>query len=332
MVWVLRMSIFRLMRATGLRGLGVALCALCLVACGGEDSSLVQGYIEGEFVYVACPFGGRLETLSVQRGQGVTKGEALFALDDTAERAARDQAQRRVDQAREEWEDAKLGQRPTEIQAIQAQLERAKAALVLAEIELERQNKLLASNVSARRDLDIAREARDGDRQHVTELEATLVTAGLGSRTGQVNAARQNLLAQEAALVGAEWNLAQKSQAAQELALVSDTLYRRGDWVPAGNPVVVLLPPGNVKVRVFVPEQLIGRVQIGSAAQVFVDGVTLPSAARVTFISPRAEFTPPVIYSQKMRAKFVFLVELSVDPATAAKLHPGQAVDVQLSL
>lgn len=320
------------MGARGRRGLGAALCALGLVACGGEDSSLVQGYIEGEFVYVASPFGGRLETLAVERGQSVTKGEELFALDDTAERAARDQAQHRVEQAREEWEDAKLGQRPTEIQAIRAQLERAKAALVLAEIELERQTKLLASNVSARRDLDIAREARDGDRQHVTELEATLATAGLGSRTGQIDAAQQNLLAQESALAVAEWNLAQKRQSAQEAALVSDTLYRVGDWVPVGNPVVVLLPPGNVKVRVFVPQPLLGRVQIGTTAQVFVDGVPSPSEARVTFVSPRAEFTPPVIYSQKMRAKFVFLVELSVDAATAATLHPGQAVDVQLSL
>jgi HlyD family secretion protein len=87
-----------------------------------------------------------------------------------------------------------------------------------------------------------------------------------------------------------------------------------------------------VKVRVFVGQQLIGRIQIGSAAEVWVDGVEKPFPAKVTYISPRAEFTPPVIFSQSMREKFAFLVELSVDPETAKKLHPGQPVDVRLTL
>jgi HlyD family secretion protein len=65
---------------------------------------------------------------------------------------------------------------------------------------------------------------------------------------------------------------------------------------------------------------------------VFIDGVVKPFAARISYISPRAEFTPPVIFSSKMREKFVFMVELSVDPQTAKALHPGQPVDVRLSL
>jgi len=308
------------------------LVALVGASCDKSDPTLVQGYIEGEFVHVASPFGGRLENLAVERGQEIEKGALLFALEETPELAARDEALRRVEQARAELEDAKVGQRPSEIQTLEAQLGEMRAALVLADIELERQQKLLATNVASKRDFDIARAQHDENTQRVAQLEATLVTAKLGSREDQIRAAEQNLLAQEAALKGADWNLSQKKQFSQQSALVSDTLYRPGDWVEAAKPVVVLLPPGNVKVRVFVSQELVGRVQVGSAAEVSVDGVEKPFAAKVTFISPRAEFTPPVIFSQSMREKFAFLVELSVDPETARKLHPGQPVDVRLKL
>ncbi|MEN9468827.1 MAG: hypothetical protein RL630_560 [Verrucomicrobiota bacterium] len=309
-----------------------SLVALLGASCEKSDPSLVQGYIEGEFVHVASPFGGRLENLAVERGQEIEKGTLLFALEETSERAARDEALRRVDQARAELQDSKTGQRPSEIQTLEAQLGEMRAALVLADIELERQQKLLATNVASKRDFDIARAQHDENTQRVAQLEATLVTAKLGSREDQIRAAEQNLLAQQAALQAAEWNLSQKKQFAQQAALVSDTLYRPGDWVESAKPAVVLLPPGNVKVRVFVSQEQVGRVQIGSAGEVLVDGVEKPFPARVTYISPRAEFTPPVIFSQSMREKFAFLVELSVDPETARKLHPGQPVDVRLKL
>ncbi len=313
------------------RLLGSGLLAL-LAACSRNDPGRVQGYIEGEFVYVASPFGGRLEKLAVQRGDQVEKGALLFMLDDTAERATDEEARHRVAQAEAQLADAKQGMRPSEINTIEAQLEQARASLVLSEIELERQNKLLASKVTSRREVDVALATRDGDRQRVAQLQSTLETARLGARADLVKAAEQNLLAQKAALERAEWDLAQKQQSAAQTAMVTDTLYREGDWVPAGNPVVALLPPANVKVRAFVPQNVIGRVQAGMDAGVIVDGMTDRAPAKVSFISPRAEYTPPVIYSQKMREKFVFMIELSVDPRTAVKLHPGQPVDVQLSL
>ena len=308
----------------------VAAAVLCgLAGCGKVDPSLMQGYIEGEFVYVAAPFGAQLVELPVERGQQVLQGAPLFSLDASVQRAARDEATARVEQAKAQLEDARTGQRPSEIEALEAELGQARAALALSEIEWDRQRKLAESNVSSREEFDIALAQRDGDRQRVAELEANLKTARLGSRTGQVEAAEKNLRAQEAALATAEWNLAQMSPRAPEAGLVHDTLYHAGDWVTAGNPVVVLLPPGNVKVRAFVPQGLVGRLKLGGTAEVFVDGMGKPFPATVSFISPRAEFTPPVIFSSQMREKFVFLVELSVDAATARELHPGQPVDVR---
>jgi HlyD family secretion protein len=156
-----------------------------------------------------------------------------------------------------------------------------------------------------------------------------LETAQLGSRSDQIAAAEANVRALEAALAKAEWDLSQKRQDAPQSGLIFDTLYRTGEWVAAGKPVVVLLPPANIKVRAFVPEARVGTIHVGDSVRVVVDGVSEPFSGKVSFISPQAEYTPPVIYSQESRSKLVFMIEAVFDPATAARLHPGQPVDVQ---
>ncbi|MFP5213472.1 MAG: HlyD family secretion protein, partial [Acidobacteriota bacterium] len=114
-----------------------ALAALFILAgCGRSDPDLVQGYVEGEYIYVASPLAGTLETLNVERGMQVKDADPLFVLDSTAEKAARDEAERRLIQARANLEDAKKGRRPTEIESIRAQLKQSQAALALAEKEL----------------------------------------------------------------------------------------------------------------------------------------------------------------------------------------------------
>src|SRR5262249_8995247 len=156
---------------------------------------------------------------------------------------------------------------------------------------------------------DRAKSTRDQEQQRVSQLEANLDTARLGSRSDQVAAAEANVRALEAALAKAEWDFSQKHQAASQAGLVFDTLYRQGAWIAAGRPVAVLLPPANIKVRTFVPEGRVGSIHPGDAVRVFVDGVADSFAGKVSFISPQAEFTPPVIYSQESRGKLVFMVE-----------------------
>jgi HlyD family secretion protein len=303
----------------------------CLLAgCGAPPPTAVQGYVEGEFVYVSSPLAGTLNTLPVQRGDHVRAGDPLFALENTSEQAARDQAAEQLAQARANLEDLKKGRRPSEIQSLQAQVKEAQAALALAAEELARQDKLAASpGAAARQDLDRARSNRDQGSQRVAQLQADLQTAQLGSREDQIAAAEAGLRALQAALARADWDLSQKQQTAPRTGLIFDTLYRPGEWVAAGRPVVALLPPENVKVRAFVPETRVGAIHPGDPVRVTVDGVNRPLAGKVAFISPQAEYTPPVIYSQESRGKLVFMVETVFDAATAATLHPGQPVDVQ---
>jgi len=310
---------------------GGVLAMLCLVpGCEHPDEHRVQGYVEGEFVYVASPLAGTLQTLSVQRGAQVAAGDPLFALESTPEKAALDEAQSRLAQARAALEDAKKGKRPSEIESLEAQLGQAKAALALSEKDLSRQEELARSGATTPQDLDRARATHDQNRQRVAQLEADLKTAQLGARSDQIAAAEANVQVLQAALAAAQWSLSQKSQTAPQAGLVFDTIYRPGEWVPAGRPVVALLPPQNIKVRAFVPETRVGVLHPGDRVQVIVDGLPEPFQGQISFISPHAEYTPPVIYSRENRSKLVFMIEAVVDPNTAAKLHPGQPVDVLL--
>ena len=102
---------------------GVLLLSLLPSAgCNRKDGNTVQGYVEGEFVYVASPLAGSLQKLGVRRGERVTSGTPLFALDSIPETAARDEAARKLAQARATLEDLRKGKRPSELDALEAQL------------------------------------------------------------------------------------------------------------------------------------------------------------------------------------------------------------------
>ncbi|WP_413933581.1 HlyD family secretion protein [Nitrospira sp. BLG_1] len=301
-----------------------------LTGCDKAPVDLVQGYVEGEYVYVASPYGGALATLSVRRGTEVAAGDALFALEHISEKAARDEAERKLSQARANLEDRRKGKRPSEIASLRAQLQQAQAALQLSLREVARQEGLAAvPGAAVEVEVDRARSARDQNQQRVSQLEADLNTALLGSRTDQVTAAEAEVRAKEAVLAKAEWDLAQKRQLAPKTGLVFDTLYREGEWVPAGRPVVVLLPPDHIKVRVFVSQLRLGAIRLDDAVQVMVDGMQGSLPGKVSYISPKAEYTPPMLYSQGSRDKLVFMVEVLFEQTVAVKLHPGQPVDVQ---
>ena len=310
---------------------GLALVAGgAVTGCDKASSDLVQGYVEGEYVYVASPYGGALATLSVRRGMKVTAGDPLFALDQSSEKATRDEAERKLSQARANLEDRKKGKRPSEIASLRAQFQQAQAALQLSLREVARQEGLAAvPGAAVEVEVDRARSVRDQNQQRVSQLEADLNTALLGSRTDQVTAADAEVRAKEAALAKAEWDLAQKRQLAPKAGFVFDTLYREGEWVPAGRPVVVLLPPDHIKVRAFVSQTKLGAIKLGDPVRVMVDGMQGSIPGEVSYISPKAEYTPPMLYNQGSRDKLVFLVEVLFNQAAAVNLHPGQPVDVQ---
>ncbi len=310
---------------------GVCLLALLLVlgGCEAKAPSTWQGYLEGEFVYVAGKIGGRLDDLRVARGDTVTAGQDLYVLEHAFESEGVTLARADLRQAEDTLRDKQKGLRPDEIRQIEADLRRAEAAHALSSLEFQRRVKLYSDATIAKEELDNARTTHVRDQQQVRELEAKLATGKLPSRVDQVLAARAAVDASRAALEQARWNLGQMTQAAGVSGLVYDVLHYRGEWVAAGSPVVVLLPPANIKARFFVPEAVAGGLRLGQEIRVSYDGGR-PVAATISYIAPTVEYTPPVIYSQGFRQKLVIMVEARFAPEVAARLHPGQPVDISL--
>jgi len=299
-----------------------------IAGCGNQTNGVLQGYAEGEYLRVASPIAGQLARLHVARGATVKTGEPLFALEQENEAAARRQAEEQLRQADAQYRNLLTGKRPEEVDTIRAQLAQAEASLTLSESNLARQEELVRAKFVSNEAADTARSARERDRARVTELKAQLAAAKLAARPDEIRAAQAATAAAREALAQADWRLEQKSSRAPRDGQVTDTLYVQGEWVPAGSPVVTLLPPTSIKVRFFVQERILGSVKIGQAVGVRCDGCEGPIPAQITYISPQAEYTPPVIFSSENRAKLVFLVEARPAPADAVNLHPGQPVEV----
>ncbi|MCD0506007.1 HlyD family secretion protein, partial [Bordetella petrii] len=180
----------------------------------------------------------------------------------------------------------------------------------------------------ARAQLDDSRAQARSGAARVRELQAQLEVSALPGRAQQMDAQQAQVEVARAALARADWTLAQKQVAAAQDGRVFDTLFRPGEWVAAGSPVVRMLPPGNIKLRFFVPQAALGALHVGDPVTVSCDACGGPIPARISYVSQEAEYTPPVIYSRNSRSKLVYMVEAHPGPQDAARLHPGQPVEV----
>ena len=303
---------------------------LALTACSHRDPSSFQGYAEGEFVHVASPVGGRLEKLLVARGQSVDAQAPLFELESIQETAAVAQAEQTLKAAQAKLADLGTGKRAPEIEVTKAQLEQAQAKAAQSEAAVTRDTAQLQAGGISKKELEATTATRDVDAARVRELQEQLTVARLAARPDQIQAQTSEVAAAQAALDQAQWKLDQKRVAAAKAGLVFDTLFREGEWVPAGSPVVRMLPPENVKVRFFVPETVAGRFAVGQKLSLRCDGCAAPIDAAVSYVSAEPEYTPPVIYSNETRSKLVFMIEARPVALGTSPLRPGQPVQVAL--
>jgi HlyD family secretion protein len=298
------------------------------MGCSRSLPTRWQGYLEGEFIYVGAPLAGQLESLAVQKGSRVEAGAVLFTLERSAELAQQQQTARQLEAAQARVADLKKGSRPSEIAALQAQLDQARTAAELAGIEFKRIETLHQTQVVSDNDFDRALLTFEQAGRFRDQLEAQLATARLGARPDVVAAAEAEAESAAANHVKATWSVEQITQAAPRAGLVYDTLYRAGEFVPAGSPVVSLLAPELLKVRFFLPAADFATLKAGDAVKVTLGNRNAPLEAHVSYLSPQPEYTPPVLYNRENRSKLVFMVEATFSTVDARDLHPGQPVDV----
>jgi HlyD family secretion protein len=285
---------------------------------GSKSERMLSGYIEAENLYLASPVAGTVGSVTAVEGGRAQPGAPLFTIDPATLSAQGEQAAAGTAAAR------------TQIASALANVQQAEADVSAASATAERARRDLARLLSVKSDDSAAVAGKDIDQARAALREANARVAAAkqtaDARRAQVSAARAQ--AEEAR--GGEREVAirvgQLSPASPVPARIEDVFFQPGEWVAANQAVVSLVPDNKVKVRFFVPEREVARYRPGKSVRFSCDSCGGSLAATIRYVSPRPEFTPPIIYSRDSRDRLVFMVEAY--PARPANLQPGLPVDV----
>lgn len=317
----------KLMILTAVLGCVAAYAAWRIWGPEREQADVLTGYVEAETLYMATPIAGPVARVSVVQGQRVAAGQPLFAMDDAILSAQR-QGQAAVARgAGLLAEDVRRGLRPQELGVTTALIAAARARERQARLQLDRVSTLAARGFMAKAAVDQARADHDAAAAELRSLESQVEAGRLGARQGQIAQADAGLAQAESALTESGRRISQLSPTAPAAGRVEEVFFQPGEWAAANQPVVSLIPDGRVRIRFFVPERTVASYAPGTVVRFSCDGCPSGLSASVRYVSPRPEFTPPVIYSRESRERLVFMVEAA--PAAGVRLIPGQPIDVR---
>ena len=337
----------RLVRAVlGTATLGTAI--LWSAACSEPppaNSVRVSGQVEATDVQIAAEVPGRILSLRVSEGDRVAAGDTVATIDvrdaelqvqrARADRAAAD-AQLRLLQAGTSAEDTRLAE--AQQAAAAADASAIDAEIRAAQIDLERFEALLAANAGARKQRDdaqarveVARARRHAAEERVHAAQEAVARARRGARPQELDAARARVAGADAQIAILEEQVRDATVIAPVAGVVTQTLAEAGEIVARGAPIAVITDLDRAWANLFVPEPVVPRIRIGQPAMVFTDAGGTGIAGTVTFISPRAEFTPRNVQTAEERAKLVYRIKVGVDNR-AGVLKAGMPVDAELAV
>jgi HlyD family secretion protein len=309
------------------------LCALPLAAsffaACAAPSPLAVGYVEGQYALLAPIEVAEVDRVSVRRGDRVAAGAALAVLENGDAEIAVAQAEAALAQAEAQLANLKVGKRPEEIAVLKAAVDMAEAGEADAQRKVDRLSDLYARGTATQADFDTAKTALATAVAEVERAKANLAVGKLPARPEEIDAAESAVKQARASLDQARWRLAKRVISAPAAGRISDIIRNPGDVAGPQAPVISMLPDGAVKLTLYLPEKDFSSVRIGALLNVHCDGCGPGLKARVSYVSPDPEFTPPVIYSLETRQKLVYLVEAK-PVGEATRLQPGQIVDVRL--
>lgn len=301
---------------------------LFMISCSSDHHEEFQGYIEVDNIYIASPYSGLLEHLAVHRGQEVKKGQLLFQLDKNPEILLLKEYEASIAQAEHTLKDLENPKRPPEIAAIEAQIEQIQANKKLADIRLHRQEQLFVKGAVNQDTVDEAKARFQDLLAQEIQFEANLKLAKLGSRDEQIAAQKEQIKSLKERANQAIWQIKQKQRESPFDGIIFDTYYRQGEFVGTAQSIVSLLTPENVYIEFFVPYETLTYLKLGQIIH-FHTGEKLKSKeATISYISPEAEYMPPLIYSRENNDKLIFRIQAKFSEFNQYK--PGQPVTVIL--
>ncbi len=296
----------------------------------GHSPSSLPGYIEGRFTYIAPTQAGIVTDIKVKPGDMVNEHQVLLQQDPMPQQENVQVKKHQLESAQAKLADLEKARRPEEIKALEAAVEQAKADLAYAQAEYNRSQELIKRHAVSKDQLQREYAAFKKLQARIVELNAQLDLGNLPAREDQIIAAQKDVEAAKNSLKSEEWSLDQKTIKTSRSGKVIDIYVRTGDYLAPGSPAIQFLTPDQVFVNVYVPQENINSIKNGGKISFKLDNDTQWRSAKVTYISPTAEYTPPALYTKSSRQKFVYLVRALPDE-TPLSFHPGQPLDVKIS-
>ena len=318
----------------------VAVAVLALAAAGGIVWLAVQritdvpppgtlyGNVEIRQVDLAFNAEGRVTAMARREGDAVHTGDALAELDDATYRDLYELAQARREQARANLAVLLAGTRVEDIDQARARVASAEANVTHAEALYARQADLVKRNATSRQDYDDSRLGLEAGRAQLAQLRAALAEAVAGPRIEDIDAKRAALRASEAEVALAAETLSRTRLLAPADGVVMTRVIEPGTVVLPSAPVYSMAIAGEVWVRAFVPEPLLGLAAPGSEVRVRTDGGR-SYAGRIGYLSPVAEFTPKTVETPELRTQLVYRLRIRVE-APDDGLRQGMPVTIAL--
>jgi len=328
-------------------GAAVSCGLLLLAGCrstAGAPGNRASGYVEATDVRVAAEVGGRVLDVKVAEGDRIAAGAAIATIDSTAIEIAVRRAQAERDAAAAQLKLLQAGSRvedirqaAAQVQSAQAEVKAAQAELDAASADLERFEALLRANAGSRKQRDDAVTRRDVSAARVRAAQERAQAAAdalarlrAGARPQEIEGARARVAAADAQIASLQKNLADAVLKAPVGGLVTSKLIDAGEMVQPGTPLVVITDLDHAWANVYVDEPSVPRLRLGAPAVLVTDAGQRLNGS-ITFISPKAEFTPRNVQTAEERSKLVYRVKVSVDNRDGV-LKPGMPVEAELGL
>jgi HlyD family secretion protein len=289
--------------------------------------------------------GGRVLTLDVKEGDRVEAGARILTIDATDLQLAIARARTEQASAEAQLRLVRVSARPEDIRQAEAQVEAAKAEVPAAKAELEAATADLArfellltrksgsqkqrDDAATRRDVAIAR--LEAAERRVAAAEATVARVRVSARPEEVGVAQARIATTAAAIATLDDQLKDATLTTPVAGIVTEKLAEAGEMVAPRAPVVVITDLDHAWADVYVPEPAVPRITMGQAATLFTDAGGAGMKGTVTYISPKAEFTPRNVQTADERAKLVYRIRITVDNS-AGVLKQGMPVDAVLAL
>jgi HlyD family secretion protein len=308
----------------------VLIAMLMITGCDNNTDNVLSGYSHGEFVYLSYSGNAKIERLLINKGDSVTTGQELVKIESFDAQNIFLRAEEKHSAESALLRNLESGERPEELDIIRAQLKKARSAESQVKRQLERYRNLYARHAISLAEWEDIRDELTQKRAQVEELINQLKARQLPARQDEISKQLSMVAAARLERDKALWDVQQTTIVSPVNAKVFDVIYRAGERSSAGRPIISLLPPENIKVRFFIPEAMLGKFKIGAKVRLLCDGCAEPIPGVINYISPQAEFTPPVIYSTKRREKLIFMAEAIPAPKQAERMKIGQPFDVEI--